>query len=980
VVQVGGPGAGLGTSPEAARLGAVIELRVHGVSGTPPEQMLADPWAVRVAGDDLAGFYRRGQATSSPARAGAVVPEAFSWGSLTSGASARALWLLLLPFMLANVAYWMRPHRTGQLDRLARWLLRLLSISLTATMVLAAAGVCVDLVGWQCTEPGQPCGADRSWLRWLTTGFWADPGRRLVVCALGPAMLILLLWYLGRRTWTSYESVSAPGPVDRPDIPIADPTFWYGRHLVRRLRGLHLAAAMIALAGTLVTPALRADRLSDQPLLAAVGWALVAALLALTLAVILVLGARRVVDRSALPRQDRLHVVARLVAPISLLVTLLVAAYVAIPGRREWPNNAALPGHEELVTTQFSVQVGLLLMITGVVWAQRRLVPAGTALRGFAAPVTGALALVTACAFSAGVSFRAADFLDGAGTPAQPSATRASMLQPPPQYSWGGLGFLIVLAGLVLLLLITAATQLRGRALTAAEREYVAELRTAEPGLNPYQVDRLRLRRIARTRLAAAITDRLPGLLAALVLPGALIAILMTVTVVLTTDSPVMLVQRHVPSLASAASFATNLGTWLVSGFALALIILGRAAYRRPRLRRVVGILWDVGTFWPRGSHPLAPPCYSERAVPDLVRRASWLATPGLGRGDVLLSAHSQGTVLSAAALLQMPDQALDTIRLLSYGCPLHRLYQRYFPAYFDTATLTRLDDCLGERWTNLSRLTDPIGGPVFPNDPARHARIDRLLNDPVTFSCPPRDTVPPPIRMHSDYWADEAYEAAVQGLLARPVALPVEARPIVAPTLSEPADDPPEDAGLSIVDGPAAAREALPAPRPPASPASPAEPVPVPPPAPRPGAVPAAEPEAAPATGRQHRAPRSAGQPADGPPAGSQPGGSQPAGSQPAGSQPAGSQRAGRQPSGAEPARPAATGPTPAGPTPAGSTPAGSTPAGSTPAGSISSRPAGPRGAGGKAKAGGATKPAASTNGETPAPDGTRGAGDPAG
>lgn len=59
-------------------------------------------------------------------RPGPTVPEAYSWGNLTSGASARALWLFLLPFALVNVAYWMRPTRRCSGDRLNRWLARLL--------------------------------------------------------------------------------------------------------------------------------------------------------------------------------------------------------------------------------------------------------------------------------------------------------------------------------------------------------------------------------------------------------------------------------------------------------------------------------------------------------------------------------------------------------------------------------------------------------------------------------------------------------------------------------------------------------------------------------------------------------------------------------------------------------------------------------------------------------------------------------------
>jgi hypothetical protein len=178
-------------------------------------------------------------------------------------------------------------------------------------------------------------------------------------------------------------------------------------------------------------------------------------------------------------------------------------------------------------------------------------------------------------------------------------------------------------------------------------------------------------------------------------------------------------------------------GTWAVSLLAAGLVALGLQAYRRPALRRTVGILWDVGTFWPRAAHPLAPPCYAERAVPDLAVRVEHLAKEG-----VVMSAHSQGSVLAAALVFQLP--ATDRVRLVTHGSPLLRLYGTVFPAWFGPQVLTALADRVG--WTNLWRWTDPIGGPV-------KLPVDReVLRDPPSLRPPPGDPAWPKPRGHSDF------------------------------------------------------------------------------------------------------------------------------------------------------------------------------------------------------------------------------------
>jgi len=599
--------------------------------------------------------------------------------------------------------------------------------------------------------------------------------------------VIALLWYLGRRTWSSYESVRPP-PADEPAapgggaagratadyerLPMATPTFWAGRNLIRRLRGIHVAVALATLGLVLVWPALGADRLSGQGGLTDVGWALFGGLVLLLVVAGGLLRLHRVIDR-ATPHSDPLSLLADWLPRLGLLLILAVGVYLAAPDRAVWPATPALPGYSVLVMTLFTSQVVLLLLVTAVVRAQRGKMPEGAALGGFAAPVVGSIGLLLACAFSAGITYRVADFLDGAATQNQPTQLAGTPLQPPPQFSWAGLGFLLAVVGLVVVAAVSVAGRVTGARLRASELRYAAEVRAAEPGVDPYALDRGRLRSIARTRQLTALTDSAPRLVVMLVVPGAVVTLLVTLGVILFGKPPAALAQEYVPGLAPAASFLTNLGTWLVGAFALALVVLGRAAYRTPSLRRVVGILWDVGTFWPRAAHPLAAPCYAERVVPDLVRRTRWLATPGPDTGQVLLSAHSQGSILAAAVLLQLPEPALGRTRLLTYGCPLSRLYARWFPAYFTADSLREVRARVGCRWRNLLRLTDPIGGWVFAAGRQPTPAVDSVLADPTTFACPDSDTVPPAPRLHSDYWEDEKYGAAVRELVAAPFTEP---------------------------------------------------------------------------------------------------------------------------------------------------------------------------------------------------------------
>ena len=137
----------------------VVEVRVHGVSGTSPDQMLDDPHPRLITGDRLSGFYRPRAGREPDDR---TEQEAYAWGGLTSGSPWRALWVLLLPFALINTAASM--HRTRA--HVARPLTRLLALSLTATLVLSIYVLSADLVAWQCGSE-VACIERHSYTRWL---------------------------------------------------------------------------------------------------------------------------------------------------------------------------------------------------------------------------------------------------------------------------------------------------------------------------------------------------------------------------------------------------------------------------------------------------------------------------------------------------------------------------------------------------------------------------------------------------------------------------------------------------------------------------------------------------------------------------------------------------------------------------------------------------------------------------------------------
>ena len=239
-------------------------------------------------------------------------------------------------------------------------------------------------------------------------------------------------------------------------------------------------------------------------------------------------------------------------------------------------------------------------------------------------------------------------------------------------------------------------------------------------------------------------------------------------------------------------------------GSALLLVFLGSYIRRSESTRKAVGILWDLSTFWPRAAHPLAPPCYAERVVPELTTRIRWALEKG---ALVVFSGHSQGSLIAVAVASRLEDSELERVRMITYGSQVRALYGRVFPAVFGPMFLGNqptkfspslrdsFPDCppvgdevtpyyastaetlrarIGpDNWINLFRRTDPLGYRVFTDYDSAYDRPVREV--PADGAGDPG----PRIGGHSGYQHTPEYRAAVCAWLEEK---PVDVPPSITP------------------------------------------------------------------------------------------------------------------------------------------------------------------------------------------------------
>jgi hypothetical protein len=150
----------------------VVELQTHGVSGTPPESMLGTDSVVQVDTLEHTRFYQEGSVAdptvADPSQHPVMIGdtkhprlrEAYHWGGMTSGGFMQALWALLLPFSLVNLAQWMLPAPMGKFSAIAvtaaRALTRVIGLLLTALIAAQFTVIVADLFFSQCLSSADP--------------------------------------------------------------------------------------------------------------------------------------------------------------------------------------------------------------------------------------------------------------------------------------------------------------------------------------------------------------------------------------------------------------------------------------------------------------------------------------------------------------------------------------------------------------------------------------------------------------------------------------------------------------------------------------------------------------------------------------------------------------------------------------------------------------------------------------------------------
>ena len=630
-----------------------------------------------------------------------------------------------------------------------------------------------------------------------------------------------------RVTSAAYKAL---GESSRPAYPIiATPGFWSSTRMTSGLARLHLAAGVAGVTVALAGPALFGageacdirnvghglgpcwDQIADDPE-RSLTYAPLLILALFTIAAAALLIWHRTSDAPDLPGSDdvaqlrRTHRWTFLVLVGSVMLLVWTAAFLLL-FQPTFSDDISLPGVNAAPTLLAIVLTGLAWgaltwrfdrmahlwtfviiggLLAAVLWEWAALVVAGaaavvlvrmlrmggeasaerrsTAWRGGAPGILLGGSLIAALTMASLVILVTGDWLNGrnnaatliSGVCPEPAegvvGTAHPCLVVPTSYVLFGGAMAVALVILTVVLIAVLFKTARGRSIgvdLALEPEPVVPVPPFEQSLRD-------------ARRWAGCAHRAEKLIAVLVMMG-MAAILLMLGLAAAGWIP----DFEGDNLAGWVAFSKRVVGGGTLAFAFVGLLLVGAAIGGKGKQRPLGLLWDLVCFLPRAAHPFAPPCYAERAVPEIVGRCDWWlqATDEKGvdgrRGDtIVLSAHSLGSVLAVASLFSMTQRPAaearpQTYRLITYGSQLRSYFGRIFPELLgptvlgispvsggrlwtidpwqsevgtaptdldaDTDTLVnRLRDASHKppRWRNLWRRTDYLGFPVHAYQP----------------------------------------------------------------------------------------------------------------------------------------------------------------------------------------------------------------------------------------------------------------------
>ena len=660
----------------------INEIRVHGVSGTPPREMLHTDPIPRLDGDKYTRVFRKRPSLDATHGSGRPFnTEAFHWGSLTTGHWLTSLWILLAPFAFANVAGWMALRRSAP----HRSVIRLAGLALTSLLVAQMGYVVL-------AAP----------ILYATNNSWGESA--MAILRTGTALGYVLLFgalvlrlstqshfdplsYAERFRLLFSPRLSAMKPPNQPDsggwadpaaAKVAGPVMWQVHSIVHRLRRVHYATGqfvvVLILAGVVDSNAMR--------------WLAVSGLAATVLLIVLT---------SVTPESRPVLFFTAWITIASEGVALAAVAVLTL--------HTGTLDLDAIHRTTFHIAIALgatsaMAIIGGV-------------------PGIGALTIATFLGGAFGV---------GAGLVAEDTLSIGEHL-----VAQGGAW--VLPASLIFVLFV---------ALVAVLLTYLGPPELSGDGF--FSRITTRITRRSRFLLMSAAGFGLIAGMAAVVqgcittdglcqpdslttFPGSdtavfglLTAVLVLLAVRIRANKPVAAALIAISAAAVAWIGITDpaIGSFTPRSYLEALPLsrtvifvapifaIGRSvlgAYRQGASSRKVGVVWDVASFWPRWFHPLAPPAYGPKVVTELRKL--------LEKGDVdILAAHSQGSVIAVVATHQasLAGSGMPS-GVITYGSPIRLLYTKLFPDTGIDELVNDLPPKLRRGWVNLWRVDDPIGG-----------------------------------------------------------------------------------------------------------------------------------------------------------------------------------------------------------------------------------------------------------------------------